>query len=388
MRSSTWLLPLALVLACTAAPAGSTLPFEPAGPHAAPDPAKPGPYPVGVRTLTLTDPSRNEADGTPRSMVVEIWYPAVDAARGKPGVEYDINDVLTDEQRAQVAALTLPHLVTSAVRDAAARKDDGPFPLVVFSHGHGGIRWQSTFYTVALASHGYVVVAPDHTGDTLVDAVRNRLDDVLVGFDHRPADVTFLLDTFTALASADPLAGMVDPAHIGITGHSFGALTSLRVAAYDDRVKAIVPQAPATADLAFAGKPSDFSLTIPVLVEAAHRDHTLTWAEHTAPTWARLKPPRAMLDITNGGHFTFSDLCAFDLSNLVSKIGFADLSNVVDDGCNKDQPSAAQTQPIMNHFAIGFFNAKLRESPGSLVLLDQAHSDALSPGIAVYTGEL
>ena len=46
------------------------------------------------------------------------------------------------------------------------------FPVVIFSHGKGGLRQQSTFYTAVLASHGYVVVSPDHEGDTIVELLR------------------------------------------------------------------------------------------------------------------------------------------------------------------------------------------------------------------------
>ena len=38
----------------------------------------------------------------------------------------------------------------------------GRFPLVVFSHGYGGLRTQSSFLTAHLASWGFVVAAPDH----------------------------------------------------------------------------------------------------------------------------------------------------------------------------------------------------------------------------------
>jgi predicted dienelactone hydrolase len=287
-----------------------------------------------------------------------------------------------------VEGVAMPVLHTAAVRDAAPRAAAGPFPLVVFSHGHAGIRWQSTFYTVALASHGYVVVAPDHTGDTLQDALRKQLDEVPVAFDHRLSDATFLIDNYTFLPRDDPFAGMVDPARVGVTGHSFGALTSLRAAAFDDRVKAIVPQAPPTADLAFAGKAPGYMPDIPVLVEAAHEDRTLTWTEHVEPTWNRLHSPRGLLDISHGGHFTFSDLCAFDLATIAGKVGFVDLQTVVDDGCGPTAPTAAVAEPIMNHYAIGFFNATLRGSTKSWALLDQAHAEALTPGVAVFTNDL
>ena len=37
----------------------------------------PGPFAVGVRTIQLTDESRQE-DGAPRQLQTEVWYPALD----------------------------------------------------------------------------------------------------------------------------------------------------------------------------------------------------------------------------------------------------------------------------------------------------------------------
>ena len=55
----------------------------------------------------------------------------------------------------------------NAVMNAKARS--GTFPLVVFSHGYGGERRQSTFFCTHLASHGYVIAAMDHVGNTTVE---------------------------------------------------------------------------------------------------------------------------------------------------------------------------------------------------------------------------
>ena len=46
----------------------------------------PGPFAVGVRTIQLTDDSRQE-DGAPRQLQTEVWYPA--AATGKPSTFSD-----------------------------------------------------------------------------------------------------------------------------------------------------------------------------------------------------------------------------------------------------------------------------------------------------------
>jgi predicted dienelactone hydrolase len=363
------------------------LAFLPAGPTAAPDPSKPGPFAVGVRTVDYVDASRTQPDGGPRRLVTEIWYPAGESARGKPGATYDLLSLATDAQRAQLAGMQVPILHTFGVRDAAPRTDRGPFPLVIFSHGQGGVRWQSTYYTVLLASHGYVVVSPDHPGDTLADALQGQLANPLEGLENRPLDASFLIDTFLSLPPSDPLAGLIDPEQIGITGHSFGALTSLRTPIRDQRIRALVAQAPPSTDIDFAGQLPSFTISVPALIEASHNDQTLPWDPHVSTTWARLHAPRFLLDLVHGGHYTFSDLCAFDLSSVAVVIGFGNISRTLADGCNPPAPPAGVAQPLIDHFAVAFFNGLLRRSPGSMALLNQARADALAPGEAVFTGD-
>ncbi len=108
-----------------------------------------------------------------------------------------------------------------------------------------------------------------------------------------------------------------------------------------------------------------------------------------APTWAAQRKPRELLDLVTAGHFTFSDLCQFDLAKIADAVKLdvmgADVKKVLSDGCGPTAPTAAVAQPLMRHFAIGFFNAELRASPGSRALLTQAKSDSFGAGVAVYT---
>lgn len=342
----------------------------------------------------IEDLSRRDDAGEPRRLTVEVWYPANEDARGLPGRVYDIGEYLTAAQREQVAGLGVVMPDSGAVADVEARRDQGPFPLVVFSHGKAALRWQSTYYTVALASHGYVVVSPDHTGDTLAEALSDDFDisrDLFsTAMTERPADVTALLDAFATpqpAGAARFLAGVVDAEHVGITGHSFGGFTSLRLAAIDERIDVAVPLAPPTVELAWIDLGNDFTMAKPVLVQAARGDQTLEWEENIAPTWERLSKPRYLLDVPAGGHFTFSDLCTMDIASLAERIGFLDLGNVLDDGCAPTSPPTALVHPLLNHFAIGFLNGHLRSSPGSLALLDAAHAEALAPGTASFQAD-
>lgn len=389
MRLTSSLLVVLFTLACGAPPAPvDPLPFPEASASAAPDPTKLGPYPVGVRTVTYEDTGRRKADGTPRRLVTEIWYPAVQSSRGQPTVSYDLLPIFTEAQQASIGVGTLPKLDTPAVRDAEPAKTHGPFPLIIFSHGQAAIRWQSTYYTVLLASHGYVVVSTDHEGGTLWDVVRGQLQNVAVGVETRPGDVIYLLNRMARLKEDDPLFGLLDLERIGVTGHSFGALTSLRVAAMDKRVKAIVPQAPTDANIAWLGLPQPVVLGIPVHIQAAHEDRTLEWDSNIVPTLEVVQDPLWLLDLVKGGHFTFSDLCAFDLASIVEKVNLdipgADVRTVLEDGCGPTSPPASVAQPLINHFGIAFFNAKLKGSTGSLDLMTQAKADEIAgaPGVA------
>lgn len=384
-----------LVVACTPPPQmmepEDPLPFAQASERDAPDPAKPGPFAVGVRTVVFEDTGRRKPDGSPRLLTTEIWYPAVQRARGEPTVTYDILGQFTAEQRADIGEGTIPLLQTDAVRDAPPTRAHGRFPLIIFSHGQAAIRWQSTYYTVLLASHGYVVASTDHEGGTLYDVVRGQLQNVAVGLETRPDDVRYLLNRFERLKSDDPLYGLLDLERIGVTGHSFGAITSMRVAAMDARVKIIVPQAPFDASVAWLGLPIP---SIPIHIQAAHEDRTLKWDENVVPTMVEVRKtgkPWWLLDITKGGHFTFSDLCGFDLASIADRVQLdipgANIRTVLEDGCGPTAPSAAVAQPLINHFGVAFFNGHFKGSQASLDLMTQAKADALGGAAGVATLE-
>ena len=201
------------------------------------DPFRRGPFPAGVRTVHLVDGVRGA-----RRLAVELWYPAADVYAGQ--------DVTEGTRDTYQLIPGFPQAPQDAVRDAAPRA--GRFPLVAFSHGYGGHRRQSTFFCTHLASHGYVVVSPDHAGNTVLDALqaimggkprepRAQLEEFVAA---RPADVIFMLDQVLA-GAVDDLGARVDGQRIGMAGHSFGGWTALAVTARDRRIRAALPIAPA-----------------------------------------------------------------------------------------------------------------------------------------------
>jgi predicted dienelactone hydrolase len=361
------------------------------------DPSQTGPYAVGVKTVTVTDPdpTRANADGSLRTIVTEIWYPTTDAALGKSGATYDVLPLLTDEERQQLQGVALPLVKTSAVRDAPPRRDKGAFPLVLYSHGQAEMRWAAAFVTVTLASHGFIVVAPDHPHHTLGDAAHNTLDDQGTEIGNRPLDMMLLMDTFSALPADDSLAGLVDASRIGISGHSFGALTALRTAAMDPRIKAAAPMAPPAPSISWIGLGDSghpVQLNIPVLLSVGHKDTITPWDTSSKPTWDALLKPRFLLDFKTGGHYTFTNLCGFAPFKLPIKVGMLDVQTALANGCPNgdaanDAPPPAQAELLINHFAVGFFLATLGEQASMFDLMTQAHADALAPGLVTFTAD-
>ncbi len=189
-----------------------------------------GVYPAGTRSFQWRDETRD------RVLPVDVWYPTDEAFRGQ-----DL-DPATQDSTEMIPGF--PAVAQQAVRDATPLETT--WPLIVFSHGFGGGRRQSTFYCTHLASHGYLVAAMDHVGNTLADmlAGNSPADDPVVVrtfMRDRPADCSFVIDRMLA-GAAGPHA---DPGRIGITGHSFGGWTSLMTAGTDDRIRAVVALAPA-----------------------------------------------------------------------------------------------------------------------------------------------
>jgi len=271
------------------------------------DPFARGPLPVGVRTSILEDGRRG------RQLPVEFWYPASDAHRRQ-----DLDPATCDRFKQLPMA---PEQTQKAVRHAAPREEI--FPFVLFSHGFGGTRMQTTHFCTHLASHGYVVAAMDHTGNTTADLLemaktagtsepRDLAAEMRRFIEDRPADAVFVIDQVLAGAFGD----CADADRIGMTGHSFGGWTTLATTARDERIRAALPLAPAGgrgnpltrggADPLHASLDLTWSKAVPTLYLVADFDTLLPLAG-MHDLFERTRAPKQMVVLRDSDHFHFCD---------------------------------------------------------------------------------
>lgn len=173
--------------------------------------AKRGQFDVGYRSLV--------SDGeTARSLDVHLWYPALNPAGAVAEIAYEFT-LKDPEWRTNGPAIVNGH----ALRDASVNDTEGPYPLVIFSHGFNtNAAWYSTLLE-QYASQGFIVLAPEHVEQDWMESAPATID--------RPLDITQVLDYAEELTGqGGELAGLIDMANVAVVGHSFGGYTVLAMA--------------------------------------------------------------------------------------------------------------------------------------------------------------
>ncbi len=292
------------------------------------DPSLPGPWQIGYRTMRIVDPSRPG-----RVLVTSLWYPARPSTSTAPGAAPPgtTGTVAGPRPTAEAGAGgACPEIAAAgpgqpafyplagdvgffsagAVTDAAPAP--GPFALVVFSHGSVGSRVQSAYLMEALASHGFLVAAPDHPGDTMTDAAAGREERQLTLVTDRPRDLSSVIDALTATSC--PIAPRVRPDEIGVVGFSFGGFTAVvssfgvRSALGDPRIRASVGIAAPTFPLP---APSLAQVRVPTLLIGATLDQAMPAPENDDRAFNLLvdSHPRMTVAVTGATHNSFTEIC-------------------------------------------------------------------------------
>ena len=109
----------------------------------------------------------------------------------------------------------------------------GPFPVVLFSHGFGGSKDGYRPLIDFWARHGYLCVQPSHEDAGLlkggIDEIRELLaEQDLPASRLRAADLTLAIDQLDQIEQQIPaLKAKIDRGHIAAAGHSLGAYTAM-----------------------------------------------------------------------------------------------------------------------------------------------------------------
>jgi dienelactone hydrolase len=185
-----------------------------------------------------------------------------------------------------------------------ADNTEGPYPLIVYSHGFSSMRTGGAYLAEYLASHGYVVVAANFPLTNMNAPDRPYVRDVT----NQPGDVSFLIDSMLEQSSDSEqlLHGMVDAQRIGVTGLSLGGMTSTLVAFHptmgDPRVKAALSIAGPTAQFTelFFEAPQ-----VPFLMLAGDIDALVPYPSNAAPVLRKV-PGSQLVTILGASHTGFA----------------------------------------------------------------------------------
>lgn len=219
-----------------------------------------GPYPIGTRIFYLVDdhPYQDAFFGPQqhRGLMIQIWYPA--APSRMPYAPY--------RRRAETSLLSSYQSVipTHSRLDApVAASSNGRFPVLLFNPAWNGRRTQNTYLVEDLASHGYVVIGIDHTGNSgpiafpdgrvfqepyiqQMDFKLNTLEEIEAEgereVNRQTRDNIFVLDQLEKMNAdpASPFYQRLDTNRAGALGHSFGGAVAALASLEDPRIRSAV----------------------------------------------------------------------------------------------------------------------------------------------------
>ncbi|MBT3478230.1 MAG: hypothetical protein HOA15_00985 [Candidatus Marinimicrobia bacterium] len=226
-----------------------------------------GSYSIGSTSHHWIDQNRlewftGEDPSDKRQIMVQLWYPGQKVKKTKRTPYIDRMDLRAETMGSAggfpgFLVNHLPLTKTNAYLNLDANSIPAPFPIIIISHGITGMRQIHTSLAEKLASHGYAVIAMDHSYDANItifpdgrvadyrSEITGHPDSVIIRrkqINTRAADISFIIDQLTQIQSGKikhPLNGYLDLGKIGITGHSFGGGTSILAAYLDNRIKAV-----------------------------------------------------------------------------------------------------------------------------------------------------
>ena len=332
-----------------------------------------GDYQIGTEIFYWIDSSRTEwfSDNLEdrRQLMVQAWYPAIPNNNKK----YSWVDYSNQRVESLAESFNVPKFIVRAVDrvdtdtyiDTTPIQSTKTFPIVIFSHGFEGFRFQNTTQIQELVSHGYIVFALDHTYDATLtifpDGTKiKKAEKYCYGceekefrevfnpqIDTRISDVIFVLNKIENIKSgviSTSFSSLLDINKIGIFGHSFGGGTSLAASILDSRIKSCL---------------SLDGWYVPIIPEIYSKDFSKPFLHLGQTAWDRIENYEILdsilmaksgigykLSLAGAHHYDFTD--SPHLSRLASKLN---LSSELD---------SEQILNVTNTTVLGFFNTYLK----------------------------
>ncbi|HEY0603176.1 MAG TPA: alpha/beta fold hydrolase [Herpetosiphonaceae bacterium] len=228
-------------------------------------PTPTGRYAVGIQYVHLVDEKRADpfldTSAQKRELMVKVYYPATndDAKPFAPYFHGSRALIRLFTAHYGLPAFVFDHLSlvrTHSKADLQISDAQPSYPVVLFSHGAGTTMEVQTSQSEDLASHGYIVVAIDHTyasvGTVFPDRIVSEREATTDFKAADPAeiitqimadDARFVIDRLGDMNQGQLGAmfqGKIDLQQIGAIGHSVGGAVAYNLALNEPGIKAAV----------------------------------------------------------------------------------------------------------------------------------------------------
>ncbi len=170
-----------------------------------------GTHPVGTRDLVIASESPLE---------ITVWYPALNEDNFEEAIIYPYT------LKMDMPPGTIATIAGRAISEAPYDLSEEPYPLVILSPGFALGRTTYAWLAEHLASHGFVVISPEH-----VEKYEPALTGFWQGAITRPQDILAVLAYVDEqIGTGGTLEGLVNAELVAVIGHSSGGYTALAAA--------------------------------------------------------------------------------------------------------------------------------------------------------------
>jgi len=312
------------------------------------NPVTDGPWPVGSKVVTISGLSS------------VVWYPAVPGSQtGKAKDSYCMKDYIT------VNGTRAEHTWTmNSYRDLPLDASYGKYPVIIYVHGTGSMKYAHHVLATHWASRGFVVISCDNPYIYLTDVLNNPAGLLL---QNQANDTRKIIAALQYPAgSLAFLNGKIDATRIGLSGHSAGG-AAIALLNNASGVQVIIPMASAAQiNLGLSVKSA--------MLMGGINDNTNKWSFEQLAYFNTTVFNKRLVGLPGAGHMAFTNLC--DSVAKAEQYGFdlGNLSTVAHDGCGSSYLDEHKSWEIVNYASTAVFEETLQCNSTSAASLSRFSS--------------